>query len=603
MAHLALVIDEDVVRREIFVRRVRTMFADLPGAVVGGATVGNLACAWAHGPRAPVSIERSDDAFAILLGYAIDDDGRWITAAGLAERWLGGHPAADVFDGYHVGVAYDSTRGLAAAVDPLGLFPLYHGTSGDTAIVTTTPEAFRCHDAFPERVDREGLAGSLLVGGTLQDRPLVAGVSRVPRGHRLSWRRWSGLASRSVHRLDGAPPPDGETPANQVLRIDAEYVRAIRRHRPAAASTALLLSGGLDSRLVAACLAAEGVPARALTLGSHDDFEVAAGRAVAQHLDMPHETVSLEPDGEAFLAHCRRVVRFGHLTTGLPGDDLGLVLGLRGAAEPFFWSGMLGDWVFEPITANDGRDPVTGEWSFDRLLAFMNRLGVRRHDLGPLMGRDGPDLLATVTDRLRSACLAGQQEPVTAAALLRWDQRVRNGIATSLHLTTFTSWPLLPVTDRRFFSAVLGLPVEAYWHRRLTRLMTSARAPGLNAIPVDASSFRFDPLGSPGARSGALSRIATAVRKRLRQVYWRRVRGFDPRRYQRLFQVDQPRWVAVRRAAEAVRPRLHAMLDAATLERVLPAPAVQVRDRDSVTGGGVIRLLTALALWCDRPTP
>lgn len=601
MAHLAIVIDDDGPRREAFVRRVRSVFTDLPGAVIGDAAAGSLACVWAHGPRAPVSIERAGDAFAILIGYAIDDDGRWIAAADLASRWLGPEQVAGVFDGYHVGMAYDAARGMAAAVDPYGLFPLHHGTCGDVAIVATTPEAFRCHDSFTERVDREGLAGILLVNGPLQDRPLVAGTSRVPRGHRLSWRRGGGLAARAVHVSTGTPPPAGETPADAVRRIDAELSRAIRRHRPACGSTSLMLSGGLDSRLVAGCLADEGVSVRAVTLGQPDDFEVVAGRAVAERLGMPHTVVSQETPVDEFVAFARRFVRFGHLTASPTGDDIGLGLGLSGTPDQFFWSGIMFDWVFEPLSASDGFDTTTGQWSFDGLLAYMNGLGVPAQDLAALLGRDGPDLLAAVLERLSAACLAGPEGPALAATLLRWDQRIRNHVAASLHVATFTSWPLVPATDRRFFAAVFGLPVEVYARRRLERAVFAARWPDLAAVPFDANSFRFEPL--PGSRGsvGAVSRLASAARKRLREIYWRGVRGFDPRRYGRLFQVDHPRWVAVRRAAEPLRPRLHDVLDAATLARVLPGPDVRFRHRDPVADGGAIRLLTGLALWCDRP--
>jgi asparagine synthase (glutamine-hydrolysing) len=601
VAHLAIVIDEDGARRTAFVRRARSLFADLPGAIVADATVGSLACVWAHGPRAPVSIARCGDTFAILIGYAIDDDGRWITAADLAGRWLGQESAAGVFDGYHVAAAYDTVRGLAAAVDPCGMFPLHHAKCGEAALVATTPEAFRCHDAFTERVDREGLAGILLVNGPLQDRPLVAGESRLPRGHRLSWSHGGGLATKAVHRSAGTPPPAGETPADAVRRIDHELIRAIRRHRPVGVPTSLMLSGGLDSRLVAGCLADEGISVRAVTLGGPDDFEVVAGRAVAERLGMPHVVVSQETGGDEFVAHVRRAVRFTHLTAGPTGDDLGLGLGLSGTPDPFFWSGIAFDWVFEPISASDGLDTATGTWSFERLLSVMNRMGVAPQDLAALLGSDGAELLAAVIDRLRAACLSGPDEPATAAALHRWDQRCRNHVGTSLHQTTFTSWPLVPATDRRFFSAVFGLPVAVHARRRLEKAVFAARRPDLAAIPLDANSFRFEPIGGARATAGPVGRLAAAVRKRLRQAYWRGVRGYDPRRYGRLFQVDHPRWVAVRRAADPLRPRLHGMLDAATLARVFPPPLVRVSHDDPVAGGSVIRLLAGLALWCDRP--
>lgn len=597
MAHLALVIDDDPGRRAVFAARVSGLFSALPGSV-STAAVGPLSCTWVVGPRAPVSLVREGDLLSLLVGYAIDDDDRWITAAELAPRWL----AADsggVFDGYHVGLAFDEARGLAAAVDPLGMFPLYHGQAGEAVIVATTPEAFRCHPDFRERLDREALAGILLVQGPLDDRPLLSGVRRLARGHRLRWRRGGGLSTPLVHRMEGTPPPAAESPAAVRERIDGELLRALRRHRPPSAPTALMLSGGLDSRLVAGCLADLGIPTRGVILGQPRDYEVIAARAVAERLGLPHTIVSTEDHAADFPARVRETARFGHLAAAPSGDDFPLGLALADTREPYSWSGIVFDWVFEPIARANGRDPATGAWSFEPLLQTMNGWGVPARDLSTLLGPDGPDLVAGVVERLRAACTAGPGDVITQSGLLRWDQRVRNHVAQSFHATTFVSWPLVPATDRRLFSRMLGLPVAAYERRSLERAVLLARRPDLAAIPLDTNSFRFDPLARD--RAGGLRRLASAARKRLRAWYWRRLCGSDPRRYERLFDVDQPRWRAVRRIAEPLRPRLHDLLAAPAVDRILPGPEARLRFTKPVVGGAPIRLLLGLAFWCDRP--
>lgn len=597
MAHLALVVDHDPVRRAEFTARVGSLFAGLPGVVAEAAT-GPFGCVWAVGPRAPASIHRAGDAFSLLLGYAIDDRDRWITAADLVAPWLI-HRTDGVFDGYHVGIAFDGARGLAAAVDPLGLFPLYHGQAGEAVIVATTPEAFGCHPDFRERIDREALAGILLVQGPLDDRPLLSGVRRLARGHRLTWHRGDGLAAQAVHRLEGTLPPVNETAGDVRQRIDAELMRAVRRHQPPAAPTALLLSGGLDSRLVAGCLADLGAAARGVILGLPDDYEVRAGRAVAERLGLPHVIVATDGHEAEFPVRVRRDVRFGHLTAAPAGDDFALGLELADTSEPYFWSGIACDWAFEPIAAANGRDPATGSWSFEPLLATMNGWGVPIDAVPGLLGTDGIDLVATVSERLRAACHAGPSDVITQSGLLRWDQRIRNHIAQSLHATTFISWPLVPAIDRRLFAAILGLPVAAYERRRLERAVLLARRPDLAAIPLDTNSHRFEPLTGSTGLVRALERVASAGRKRLRGLSWA-LRGRDPRRYERLFDVNRPRWRAVRELAEPLRPELHEFLAASAVDRIWPGPAVPVGGPQPVRDGGPLRLLLGLALWCDR---
>ena len=93
---------------------------------------------------------------------------------------------------------------------------------------------------------------------------------------------------------------------------------------------------------------------------------------------------------------------------------------------------------------------------------------------------------------------------------------------------------------------------------------------------------------------------ATAVAGRLRRALQGLMPGADPRRYERLFNVDRPRWREVRRAAESLRPLLHEHLDAVALARVLPPPDRRVGSRSPLQAGGPIRLLCGLAFVLDR---
>jgi asparagine synthase (glutamine-hydrolysing) len=605
MAHFAIAIDGNRPRREAFAARVRTLFADLPDTTTNTAHAGDMTSLWAVGPRAPVSVFQERDAFALLLGYAIDDAGAWLTARDLHDRRLA--PAAGACDGYHAAVTFDPSQGLTAAVDPFCLFPLYHASVGGGAgedgavVVSSTPEAICAHPLFAPRIDRLGLCGILLVHGTLDDRPLLAGIKRLSTGHRLEWKPGGGGASpREVEawRLSAEPAPTGESFADASRRLDHELVTAIRRHRPPGDDTAMLLSGGMDSRLVAGVLADEGISTRAIVLGEPGDFEVQAGTAVAARLGMPAEVLSTETNPDDASARVRRAVRFSHLNSAPSLDGFAHGLALARSTRTFFWSGMLLDWVFEPVGINNGRDRHTGEWRFETLVDFMNNWGVRRGQLPSLLGNDGPALVATALDGLHKACLQGPAEPAMQSAMVRWDQRVRNHLATVLHQTTFHSWPLMPAADRRLLAAMMGLPVSVYEDRRLETCILRARRPELASLPLDRNSFQFSPLGTKDP--SLLQRAWAKLGRTAQRWYWQRVRGRDPRRYQRVFDIRHPSWVATRRKAEPLRGRLYELLDARELDRLLPGPNTQPTFRNAINEGGPIRLLLGLAFWLDR---
>jgi hypothetical protein len=600
MAHLALVVDPDPVRRERFAAGVRRLFAELPGTALAEASAGDLTCVWAVGPRAPLDLHRDGERLSLLVGYAVDDAGRWLTARQLA-AWLAEDGERTAHDGYHVGVAHDPVRGLAIGVDPLGLFPLYHAQPADGVILAaTTPQAFLAHPLVPWTIDRLGMAGVLLAHGLLDDRPLLAGARRLPTAHRLRAPAGGGLQERRIFAFASDSPPAGETTAETRDRIGDLLLATLRRHRPPGDDSALMLSGGLDSRLVAGCLADLGIPTRAVTFGRPRDYEVRAATAVAERLGLPLERISTEQGDGDFTSRIRQAARFSHLSSGPSGDDF--ACGLRSAATRarFLWSGIPFDWVFEPVSDHNGYDPTTRTWSFDGLLSKINAWGVPMGRLAALVGPDGDELLRGVITGLERLCTQGPLPPERQSALARWDQRVRNHLAAALHLTSFTAWPLTPATDRRFFTAIFGLPVPTFADRRLEKAILVARRPDLAAIPLDTNSFAFEPLLVGGPRPGPITRAARSLARRLRRAARILLPGGDPRRYERLFDVDQPRWRGVRRAAEPLRPLLAEHLDRRVLGDVLPPPDRRLWSRSPLRAGSPIRLLCGLAFVLDQ---
>jgi hypothetical protein len=226
----------------------------------------------------------------------------------------------------------------------------------------------------------------------------------------------------------------------------------------------------------------------------------------------------------------------------------------------------------------------------------MNRWGVQSRLLPGLLGSDGAQLHAAVCDDLRAACLCGPDEPQFEASRVRWDQRVRNHLAASVHRLSFHAWPLLPAMDRRFIETLFGLPPKAYADRVLEHDVLRAIRPDLATVPLDTNSFRFEP---PNRGRAGLGRLTASLRTRVRRLCWQTFRRHDPRRYERLFNVDHPRWRAVRREVEPLRPLLHRHLDPRALAAVLPGPEVRAAFKNPVNAGGAVRLLLGFALLLD----
>jgi hypothetical protein len=160
--------------------------------------------------------------------------------------------------------------------------------------------------------------------------------------------------------------------------------------------------------------------------------------------------------------------------------------------------------------------------------------------------------------------------------VLRWNQRVRNHLGAALQLLSFSAWPLMPATDRRFFKAAFGLPLEMYAGRGVEKAILQRRRPDLAALPVDTNSYRFEPLhAEPGH---GVARAFEKLGRQLRRAAQPFLRSSDPRRYQRVFNVDEPRWQQVRMAVE---PR-------------------RLRSRTPLAVGSPIRLVAGLAFVLEE---
>ena len=594
MAHLSLIVDPDPARRTEFVTQVQKLFAELPGVTASERRIGNASVVWAAGKHAPVDVHCTASQLGLIIGYAIDSLGQRVNAARLADQWLHAETARHAYDGYYVGIAFDERAGLSVGADLLGLFPLHYAEPVRGAlVVSTTPRAFSCHPRFVRCIDRLGLAGILMTNGLVDDRPLLAGTRRLALGHRLRASPGQAACEVEVYRVSEPAAAVRETMGEMRERIAHELLCAIRRHRPAGDDTLLMLSGGLDSRLIAGCLCELDIPTRAVSIGQPTDHEMRAAEAVACQLQMPFEMVAAESCPAAFVSEVRQSARFGGLAAA-PGAD-GFAAGLAAARTRarHAWSGVPFDWLFEPVSRHSGFDIARGTWSFDEMICHVNMWGVPLAHLPELLGHDGEELCAEVMRSIRTRCAAGPLPVDRQSALYRWEQRVRSHLASALHSVSSVSWPLLFSTDRSLFNALYWLPHEAYPDRRLEKEIMMARRPDLAAIPLDTNSFHFDPVG--GGKGSLIGNVAGSLVRRTRRAIQPLFPATDSRRYERLFNVDHPRWVAVRQDAERLRAKVEQHLDPKTLSAVWPSPRRRLRSRKPIEHGTPVRLLVGLA--------
>lgn len=228
-----------------------------------------------------------------------------------------GRPALARFNGMFALAWYDTlARTLVLARDPVGVKPLHYLLHRGGVVFGSQYDQLLAHPACDRAAIRPDVLGLYLrfgylpppyglVEGTFQLEPGTCLVARP--GERPVVERFRGLPEPGPPYLTGADAHEA---------VAAAVAEAVRRQSVSDVGVGVLLSGGIDSPLVAASLqAGSEAPVPAFTIGSTDPGldESGAAAAYAGHLGLDH-----------------------HLRTFGTGDLLASVDGMaRAYGEPF----------------------------------------------------------------------------------------------------------------------------------------------------------------------------------------------------------------------------------------------------------------------------
>src|SRR5262249_50844224 len=149
------------------------------------------------------------------------------------------------------------TRRLVLGRDPFGIKPLVYGWPGGEFVFASELRAIRASGRAALTLDREALAGYLTYGAVPEPHTIVRELRMLPpgpapRGPRPGPRRALGRAAPAR-----APRPRPHAAAAEA--VGAPLADAVAAHLVSDAPVGVLLSGGVDSTLVASLAARHGV--------------------------------------------------------------------------------------------------------------------------------------------------------------------------------------------------------------------------------------------------------------------------------------------------------------------------------------------------------
>ena len=198
--------------------------------------------------------------------------------------------------------AHDRRTGVTHLVrDRLGVLPLYYAATPTSVAFGSEPKAIFAGTGRAPAVDHASLDAYLRGASVPAPHTLFDGVSKLRPGHRAEI---TSDGAVRVHRYWAPPAPDpgsAWTPERAVDAVEEAVREAVTLALVADVPVGSYLSGGVDSSLIVAVMAAlrgggEGIETFSAGFGDPRHDELPWARRVSEQLGTRHHEVQVRPD-------------------------------------------------------------------------------------------------------------------------------------------------------------------------------------------------------------------------------------------------------------------------------------------------------------------
>ena len=455
----------------------------IPGALRAAISHGGwlLAAVVGRGERSGC-LHRDSDGVAVLFdGYLTD-------VAGHSDMMSGASNGAELvarlyrkFDGAFipslrgsfVGLIVDERTDSAVLFnDRSGSRPLFIRRLASGLAIAPRVRFLAKLDATGMQVRARAVGSFLLRGCCYGNDTLFDGVEKIDQATTLSLKRTAISTERYWRPRYGAV--DQRKEAELIDEFDARLRTGVRRLRRVARRPVLLLSGGVDSRIMLACLMGErdeGLTAFSYAVAQTDGDDHIVAKSIAEECGIPHETFVIKPQdfvnvaAKEVLAADGRVQmidapssRWEHIGASFDGMWIG--------DECFGWKG----------SAKSGEQALDliGWWNLDR---------ARR--AADWFKRPVARKIATEIAALRKQLLREVEwsDPDDAKDALYFSQRMGN-LLNGYHARRLSVCEQLrPLLDEDVIDFVSGLPNMLRIDKAIAHKLMSVKYKALNSLP------------------------------------------------------------------------------------------------------------------------
>lgn len=526
----SLILHSDPAKRESFLSGYEASASPRPNSQKKYSTYQDTLIAWESAPHIPVHTHQEANGLQVwVLGHIEDLDTGSNPAEFLCERYLNtGHEGCTGYSGFFICVLQDGDD-LIAGTDQLGLFPAYYYQTGHCLVLGSSPATPHFLPQVTLEPDLHGIVGILLAMHELDNRSVWKGVRRIPAGKILRWK------NSTLELLSGISLPVSDDhfslPLDSHVDIADEAMTAAMEHY---SNVDILLSGGLDSRLIAGYLKRSGVQTReCYTLGKNSDIEWHCAHPVAKYLDAKHNLVIV--DFNNFERYAITQIMQEQLAGGFADVGWWSLVDLPDENRPLpFMNGFLGDAILGGSHIPWALNMKERKWDATHLFKSINRWGMDTETINSLFIPDLKEIIGDLTAIVIESYQTLSGYPFQKAWQYDLKNRQRYHIAGALYRTAFRFWPAVPYTSNPVLKCAGGMPAASIMQRRIQKELLRREFPGLAALPLDNNTFK--PLAlAPSVPRRILSKLQNFLPHRehdIRLVCY----------YHRMFDVGNPGW-------------------------------------------------------------
>jgi asparagine synthase (glutamine-hydrolysing) len=374
--------------------------------------------------------------------------------------------------------------------------------------------------------------------------------------------------------------------------LDEAIEDTMSRHIPVKRNYSLLLSGGLDSRMIAGFLSEKNVNFNAITMGIDSDIEMKTAKKVVKSLGIEQNKIEIEYEQYADCAENQ--VKWEHISNGF--NDI------------FNWGYCRQMQNYENLILGHSFDAVIGtryiNWAYsqaEKKMSFqtffdnVNRWGIKPEVLRRLFSNNVfyNMLIDETINKIKAVYEDYSEIESQRAWCFNLYNRQRFHVGSSAFAMSCGALPIMPAIDKKLLECAAAIPAASIAERRAQTELLCSRFPKLARLPIDRNSYDTTPL-KPRVRYLATQEIFKRMNKFLGFAgNWKA----EHRYYYRIYDFDNEGWKKVRKQAEPYRKKIYDIFNKEQLNKILPRPEELSNLKEKIADASGYKLLTGLMLW------